>query len=69
MEADQDVLSRAIWEAGERIQGDPQALDSVANFCLVDLREEACEGLRIPATDNGSLDLSCDDQVDVEEVG
>ena len=63
MEADEEVLSLAIWEAGGGVQGNPQALDSGANFCLVEFCKEACEGLRIPAPDNGSLDLSCDDQI------
>ena len=27
MEADQEVLSLAIWEAGGGVQGDPQALE------------------------------------------
>ncbi len=30
-------------------------MDSGANFCLVEFCKEACEGLRIPAPDNGSL--------------
>jgi len=32
VEADEEVLSLAIWEAGGGVQGNPQALDSGANF-------------------------------------